>query len=52
MKTKVLLLIAAAAVVTLSFASVNRAENKTASATEVRNAEAEPVGGFIIEDKL
>ena len=50
MKTKVLLLIAAAAVVTLSFASVNRPANNP-STTEVKST-AEPAGGFVIEDKL
>ncbi|HEY3404463.1 MAG TPA: hypothetical protein VGK59_13835 [Ohtaekwangia sp.] len=52
MKTKVLLLIAAAAVVTLSFASVNRTETKGVNATEVKQSAVEPAGGFIIEDKL
>jgi len=51
MKTKVLLLIAAVAVVTLSFASVNRTESKRANTSEVKSAE-EPAGGFIMEDKL
>lgn len=51
MKAKIILLVAAAAVVTVSFASVNRPEVAKTKATEIK-AESEPVGGFVIEDKL
>jgi len=52
MKTKVLLLIAGAALVTVSFASVNRPETKGTKTNEVKQVESEPIGGFVIEDKL
>ena len=51
MKTKIILLIAGAAVVTLSFtfASTSRVEKKEVATS---NASAnEPAGGFVLEDK-
>lgn len=53
MKTRIILLISAVAVVTLSFTfasrNVNKAE-KTSATTTVHHDE--PVGGFVSEDKL
>jgi hypothetical protein len=57
MKTKSLILIAFAAIITLSFsfAASNRSETsiaKEAVNTEVNQHANEPIGGFIAEDKL
>lgn len=50
MKTKIILLIAGAAVVTLSFTFANSAhvEKKATTTTQTSN---EPLGGFALEDK-
>jgi len=52
MKTKIFLLLAGAAVVTLSFtfASTSRVEKKEVATTTAAVAN-EPAGGFAIEDK-
>ena len=52
MKTKIFLLLAGAAVVTLSFtfASTSRVEKKAVVATSTAAAN-EPAGGFALEDK-
>ena len=57
MKTKALILIAFAAIITLSFsfAASNRSEKitvKETATTQVDQREGEPIGGFIAEDKL
>ena len=57
MKTKALILIAFAAIITLSFsfAASNRSEKISAQKTTVAQENQhnnEPVGGFISEDKL
>ena len=51
MKTKIFLLIAGAAVVTLSFtfASTSRADKKNVATTSASSNE--PAGGFALEDK-
>ena len=53
MKTKALVLIALAAVVTLSFtfASVSKSDKKGRIETKVATHQ-EPIGGFVMEDKL
>lgn len=52
MKTKIILLIAGAAVVTLSFtfASSNHVETKATTTTQMQSSN-EPAGGFALEDK-
>ena len=57
MKTKTLILIAFAAIITLSFsfAATNRTEKisvKETATTQIDQHNNEPVGGFISEDKL
>ena len=57
MKTKALILIAFAAIITLSFsfAASTRSEKitvKEPATTEVSQRAGEPIGGFIAEDKL
>ena len=57
MKTKALILIAFAAIITLSFsfAASNRSEKisvKETAATQVDQHANEPIGGFIAEDKF
>ena len=57
MKTKSLILIAFAAIITLSFsfAASNRSEKitvKETATTQVDQHAGEPLGGFIAEDKL
>ena len=57
MKTKSLILIAFAAIITLSFsfAASNRSEKitvKETATTQVDQHASEPIGGFIAEDKL
>ena len=57
MKTKSLILIAFAAIITLSFsfAASNRSEKitvKETATTQVDHQASEPLGGFIAEDKL
>lgn len=57
MKTKSLILIAFAAIITLSFsfAASNRSEKitvKETAKTQVEHQASEPLGGFIAEDKL
>ena len=57
MKTKTLILIAFAAIITLSFsfAASNRSEKitvKETATTQVDQHAGEPLGGFIAEDKL
>lgn len=49
MKIKVAILIVGAALMTVSFASVDRSENKTVKSTEIKSVEPEPAGGFIME---
>jgi len=52
MKTKLILLIAGAAAVTLSFtfATSNHVEKKATQTTQSQNTN-EPLGGFALEDK-
>jgi len=57
MKTKALILIAFAAIITLSFsfAASNRSEKitvKETATTQIDQRAGEPIGGFIAEDKL
>ena len=57
MKTKALILIAFAAIITLSFsfAASNRSEKitvKESATTQIDQRAGEPIGGFIAEDKL
>lgn len=55
MKTKITLLLLVSAIVTLSFtfASVNKAENKSKEVvTEKQANNNEPAGGFVSEDKF
>ena len=57
MKTKALILIAFAAIITLSFsfAASNRSEKisvKETATTQVDQHANEPIGGFIAEDKF
>jgi len=57
MKTKALILIAFAAIITLSFsfAASNRSEKitvKETAKTQIDQRAGEPIGGFIAEDKL
>jgi hypothetical protein len=57
MKTKSLILIAFAAIITLSFsfAASNRSEKitvKETATTQVDQSAGEPLGGFIAEDQL
>lgn len=54
MKKKALLLIAGAAIVTLSFsfATSNRIHKDTSSRTTEQASFSEPVGGFASEDKF
>lgn len=53
MKTKLIILLALTAIVTLSFtfASNNKAENKSKDAI-TEEASTEPSGGFVSEDKF
>ena len=56
MKTRVILLIALSAIITLSFTfvSVNK-KDKAVATTEAKStakSDSEPIGGFLSEDKL
>ncbi|HEY9048406.1 MAG TPA: hypothetical protein VIN08_21010 [Ohtaekwangia sp.] len=51
MKNKLLLIIAGAAIVTVSFTSVST-RGKKADKTVTKQTSNEPVGGFLVEDKL
>ncbi len=53
MKTKLIILIASAAIVTLSFsfASANRSAQKVENAAPSQSVDHEPIGGFLSEDK-
>lgn len=55
MKTKAIILLAATAVVTLSFtfASVSNGSKEDKVKTEAKEIESKgPIGGFIVEDKI
>ena len=54
MKTKALLLIAFAAIITLSFSFASTSTSKKVSAKESISSQRinEPIGGFIAEDKF
>lgn len=53
MKTKILVLIAAVALVTLSFVTINNDHNTEANTSKANRSQAEePVGGFVSADAL
>jgi hypothetical protein len=53
MKTRIILLLAISAIITLSFTVVSVSENNQSKAeTSVQDTSGEPVGGFLAEDKL